>query len=418
MSYDFYVDFHENLTLEEMKEWINEKWSNIKRNSRIKWNKKSGELRKNLEDDKAKFHEIVTEFLKSNEKLSPTQYAKFQKIFQNFVEENEEELKNHIHSILQKDIRGYDLSKSPIGKLDLSENPKQAYINLLHPRKDAWFKVDDEIKRQIKNLEMDPRYIDGQKIEQFLQNLPAESKFIKIKFTLKKPYISQDDEEFYIIDNPICKEKIFQTPLVRPSSWKGALRYSAMKNVLGKKDDLEKVNNRIIMLRLFGNEKETMKEFLDDQFEELKNEYKKKLKEIYNDENPNLRGRLVFYPTFFDQIGLDVITPHDRETKTPAKGPIYFETVPPETTGTFHLLYFPFDLIDKEEKINAEQKEDLNFLIDSIIDMFTKYGFGAKTTSGYGIVKNEIKFKINNNSEKEGTFENLKEYIKELHGVN
>jgi CRISPR-associated protein Cmr2 len=156
--------------------------------------------------------------------------------------------------------------------------------------------------------------------------------------------------------------------------------------VLGKEDQ-EKVNARITLLRLFGNEKETMNRFLDEQFGELKNEYKKKLKEIYGGENPNLKGRLVFYPTFFRQVALDVITPHNRETKTPTKsmGPIYFETVPPETTGTFYLLYFPFDLIDKEEKINAKQKEDLNFLIDSIIDMFTKYGFGAKTTSGYGV---------------------------------
>jgi len=244
------------------------------------------------------------------------------------------------------------------------------------------------------------------------------SHLLKIDFKLKNSYISKDDEEFYIIDNPICKDKVFKTPLVRPSSWKGALRYSAMKNVLGKKEDLEKVNTRIIMLRLFGNEKKNMKDFLDGQFGELKNKYEKKLKETYNDENPNLRGRLVFYPTFFDQIGLDVIAPHDRKTKTPAKGPIYFETVPPETTGTFYLLYFPFDLIGRRNTINEEKIGDLRVLKDAIKDMFTKYGFGAKTTSGYGVVKDKIKFRINNNPEKEGTFEDFKDYIGELKGVN
>jgi len=215
----------------------------------------------------------------------------------------------------------------------------------------------------------------------------SPSHIFRIDFKLKKSYISKDDEEFYIVDNPICKDKIFKTPLVRPSSWKGALRYSALKTVLGKKEDLKKVNTRIIMFRLFGKEKKNMKDFLDEQFGELKDKYENKLKEIYNDKNPNLRGRLVFYPTFFDQIGLDVITPHNRETKTPAKGPIYFETVPSESTGTFYLLYFPFDLIDKKEKINVEKNEDLNFLIDSIEGMLTKYGFGAKTTSGYGIAE-------------------------------
>lgn len=215
----------------------------------------------------------------------------------------------------------------------------------------------------------------------------SHSHIFKIDFKLKRSYISKDDEEFYIIDNPVCKDKVFKAPLVRPSSWKGALRFSAMKNVL-EKEDQEKVNARIRLFKLFGNEKKNMKDFLGEQFgDELKKEYEMKLKKVYGEEKLNLKARLVFYPTFFDQIGLDVITPHDRKTKTPVKGPIYFETVPPETTGTFYLLYFPFDLIDNKEKINVERNENLNFLIDSIIDMFTKYGFGAKTTSGYGIAE-------------------------------
>jgi CRISPR-associated protein Cmr2 len=62
--------------------------------------------------------------------------------------------------------------------------------------------------------------------------------------------------------------------------------------------------------------------------------------------NPNLRGRLVFYPTFFDEVNLDVITPHDRKTKTPSRGPIYFETVPLKKRGKIvFLIYYIFPLI-------------------------------------------------------------------------
>lgn len=218
------------------------------------------------------------------------------------------------------------------------------------------------------------------------------SYLLEINFKLKKSYISKDDEDFYVVNNPICKDKVFKVPLIRPSSWKGALRFSAIKNVL-EKEGQKKVNARITLFKLFGNGNKNIKDFLDEQFgDKLKKEYENKLEKVYGEEKQNLRGQLVFYPSFFDQISLDVVTPHDRKTKTPAKGPIYFETVPSDTIGTFYLLYFPFDLIHEKEKINVERTENLEFLIDSIIDMFLKYGFGAKTTSGYGIAEiNNIK---------------------------
>jgi len=227
--------------------------------------------------------------------------------------------------------------------------------------------------------------------------LPGHSILIKVIFSLKKPYISRDDDDFYIVDNPVCKDKVFKVPLVRPSSWKGALRYAAMEIILRKPSE-GKINARLALVRLFGNEKDKTEKFLDDQLgDESKSKYKQKVKEIYGEE-PNLRGRLVFYPTFFDKIGLDVIAPHDRKTKTPARGPIYFETVPEGAEGrggTFSVLYFPFDLIgESEERVKKELKEDLEILKEAIPAMFTKYGFGAKTTAGYGVILSKVKFQI------------------------
>ncbi|OPY19715.1 MAG: RAMP superfamily protein [Methanobacterium sp. PtaU1.Bin097] len=318
---------------------------------------------------------------------------------------------------------GYDFYTELDNQRIKKDNVPNHFVRLKLLKLEKNRKVKEKYKNMIKFINLSEEYdlIKSLGISE-IKRINADlnhSYLFKIDFKLKKSYISKDDEEFYIIDNPICKDKVFKTPLVRPSSWKGALRYSAMRNVLGK-EGLEKVNARIIMLRLFGNEKKKMTNFLDKEFGKLNSGYKKKVEGIYHDKNPNLRGRLVFYPTFFDEVNLDVITPHDRKTKTPSRGPIYFETVPLKKRGKnciFNLLYFPFDLIGKKNT-NNEINSDLTFLIDSISDMFIKHGFGAKTTSGYGIVKDEIKFKVNDNSEKEGTFEDFKEYIKNYTGAN
>lgn len=209
------------------------------------------------------------------------------------------------------------------------------------------------------------------------------STLIKITFTLKKPYISQDDEEFYIIDNPVCKDKVFKVPLVRASSWKGALRWVACKQFVDKLEagELNAKNwkeERSKLVRLFGDEKDNVDSWLNQVIAE---KLKKKEEEIgkifegylrdgdYVRESGNRRGRLIFYPSFFDRIGLDVIAPHDRKTKTPARGPIYFETVPEGAEGAFALLYFPFDLIGKKEDKNFG-KEGSEFLkkLDNLIN--------------------------------------------------
>ena len=121
-----------------------------------------------------------------------------------------------------------------------------------------------------------------------INKYPPFSFFLQFTFKLAKPYISKDDEAFYICENPIRKDKVFKVPMVAGSSWKGNMRWTARQinglNALkpDKPDTAE-------ILRLFGNEKSNEKEFN--------------------------RGRLNFYPTFFDQISLEIINPHDRKTK-------------------------------------------------------------------------------------------------------
>lgn len=194
-----------------------------------------------------------------------------------------------------------------------------------------------------------------------LDRLPPLSFMLHIPFKLRKPYLSKDDRAFHLLDNPVRKDKVFQTPMVASTSWKGALRAALWQ--LGHQAENEQI------IRLFGNERGE------------------------EDHQKLISGRLCFYPTFFDKIGLEVINPHDRKKGT-GKNPILIESVPGGengATGKFVLLYVPFG------KVEAHQvAEDLQLVAEGVEAMLTIYGFGAKTSSGFGVAElnGKIEFAI------------------------
>jgi len=190
--------------------------------------------------------------------------------------------------------------------------------------------------------------------------LPTYSFTISFQFMLAQPYLSKDDDAFYIIDNPVRKDKVFKTPMVAPSSWKGSLRHALWQ--LGHRH---------------GG-----KEYTDEQV-------KRMFGEAGGDET-GLAGRLFFYPTFFDRMSLEIINPHDRVRRV-GKNPILFESVPPGAKGRFTLLYVPFDRIAKDEAETRRQvAADLTLLAEGLQAMFTLYGFGAKTSSGFGLAEDSL----------------------------
>lgn len=188
------------------------------------------------------------------------------------------------------------------------------------------------------------------------QSLPDLSLFpsgawtLGFLFTLRKPYLSKDDREFTVLDNPVRKEWVFQVPYIAPSQWKGALR-AAMRRLRGYTSWEQETHDKQ-MVRLFGN--------------------------IKGEESEFSAGWLHFYPTYFDRIGLEVINPHSRETGA-GTWPIYLESVPVGTKGSFVLLYVPLGEVTEEE-----MRADFQAVAQGIKAMFTVYGFGAKTSSGFG----------------------------------
>ncbi|MFZ5909634.1 MAG: RAMP superfamily CRISPR-associated protein [Chloroflexota bacterium] len=237
--------------------------------------------------------------------------------------------------------------------------------------------------------------------------LPPGSWFLQFTFTLAKPWISKDDDPFYVTEsvNPVRKDKVFKVPVMAASSWKGLLRWTAMRIRLAKpvipseaKQSAEAfAKERFVQTLLFGDEQGEepgqVKGFAKyvDSLNKAHQEYERLLRRYFgvkDDEPlPHHSGRLFFYPTFFDGIDVEVINPHSRKTRA-GRQPIYLECVPIGATGAFSLLYVPFDLIGQPKAIIRQQAaRDLQIVAEGLQAMFLNYGFSAKRTSGFGVAE-------------------------------
>lgn len=184
-----------------------------------------------------------------------------------------------------------------------------------------------------------------------INNLPFGSFFLQFSFNLDKSWYSKDDTPFYIIDNPVRKDKVFKVPMMSASSWKGLLLWACR---------MDKGCEDCQTIRIFGTEKGEQ------------------------DENRFRSGRLMTYSTFFNKVGLELINPHNRETKA-GTIPINFEVVPASADGIFTILYVPFDLIGESENLIIEEVfKDIILLAASIKKLLLEYGFSAKRSVGWG----------------------------------
>jgi len=215
---------------------------------------------------------------------------------------------------------------------------------------------------------------------------------IEFTFTLATAFLSRDDAPFYPIDNPVRKERIFRVPMIAGASWKGALRWAAVENlVLREGTPEEKGRERAALVDLFGDEKGAEEE----------GEQRKKTLAAYLDarriprgrEEGNevrRRGRLRCLPSYFDDIDADVINPRSRNTRA-GTVPVCLETVPAGATGRFSLLYLPFDLLGQgASEIERQRKRDWDLIGGALYRMFRITGFGAKKSIGCGAARAEL----------------------------
>lgn len=191
-----------------------------------------------------------------------------------------------------------------------------------------------------------------------LSALPVGSFTISFTFTLTSPYLSRDDTALHLLDNPVKKDWGFKLPYVAATQWKGSLCHALWQ--MGYQEENEQIR------RLFGTVNDNQSE------------------------NGN-RGRLYFYPAFFDRLSLELINPHDRKTGAGSQ-PILLESVPIGSEATFTLLYTPLDRVGQDEAETCQQvAADLQRVAEGLSALFTVYGFGAKTSSGFGVAGNGVR---------------------------
>ena len=252
-----------------------------------------------------------------------------------------------------------------------------------------------QIKRNLDTLRLSPVLPE-------LVLLPFGTFALHFTFTLTSPYLSKDDTALHLLDNPMKKEWLFKLPYVASTQWKGTLQATMVKQLvewwqgLGEAEQSQRmqrkqfVAQRIQLTRLFGTEIENTRRYLVQCGDEKLDRWYKRYVRRFLSSTGFLAGRLYFYPTFFDQLSLEVINPHDRETGA-GKLPIYFEAVPAGASASFTLLYTPLDRVGEDATETRRQVfADLQLLAEGLESLFTVYGFGAKTSSGFGLADSAV----------------------------
>lgn len=239
--------------------------------------------------------------------------------------------------------------------------------------------------------------------------LPPSSFMLQVPFKLQKPYLSKDERDFYLMDNPLRREKVFKAPMVAAASWKGALRAVMVQQLVHWWESLEPaakevranrkgfVARRCQLARLFGTElgtrvdNEECMQYLDKLgLRHMAVLFRRYIKAFMSPDN-SFVGRLYFYPAFFQDVGLEVLNPHNRATGVTQRGPIPLECVPMAAKGNLMILYVPFGPPGGDEEKNRKWTAyDLQALAEGVKGMLGLYGFGAKTSSGFGAAQERL----------------------------
>lgn len=243
--------------------------------------------------------------------------------------------------ISQENIKNINVCYIPfflnIGKLFEGAAEKEIYKEEFNSLKAKFNRTFLDSKKFMNNI------VNFENELQNIRLLKTKWAILRCQFRLEEVYFSRDDSAFYVIDNPLKKDKVFKIPYIAPSTWKGMLRWVATK-LYGKK---YKENIK----RIFGFEKGS-------------------------DEEEHA-GALRIYPSFFYEIDIEIINPMDRKSRK-GTNPITFEVVPKGAESEVILTYIP----NFAEQHYIDQ--DLEIIQNSLKKLIQEYGISAKRSSGWG----------------------------------
>ncbi len=190
-------------------------------------------------------------------------------------------------------------------------------------------------------------------------DLPQGSWTLDVTFTLKRPLLTKHDDIFYPTENPVRRDRAFGCPVFPGTSWKGTLRAACRLDGCSREEEL------------FGSAKEDSE----------------------GDPDESAKGRLFFSSTLFSQAGFEVINPHSRRER---KGtPIFYESVPAGAEGRFLLTWVGHDLSGcSAAEVAKLGALDFDAIAEPLHWVMTTGGFGAKTSSGFGIAEDGVNGKL------------------------
>lgn len=281
-------------------------------------------------------------------------------------------------------------------------------------------------KEEIQVLQALTGILESNALKKYIDDLLPGTFAIRGVFTLTSPYFSRDDDDFYFTANPILKEKITKFPMIRGSAWKGILSATACRLIQEKLKDESISISAVIKdyrscLRIFGTGSDDFRKLEQAIWQGMESKDKQKMERellvycvselgidvrlkrngerlldqlcrLIFDQKPEelalikpRKGRGIFYPTYFNQIGYEVINPHSRK-KRAGVNPIFFETTPKGSKGIFQFIYIPYDgILLGRKRLASEVKEDEDFLCNALKRCLESSGIGAKSKLGWGL---------------------------------
>lgn len=195
-----------------------------------------------------------------------------------------------------------------------------------------------------------------------VQALPPFSVAVTLRLKLTTPLLTADDTPFYLFDNPVRRDHIFQQPYLSAAALLGlaqdAFRRAYPAGVeVGESTTVYR--DRVVQAeRLFGIAPDGA-----------------------DSEVLAKRGALQFTPAWFRRVSYEVMNPRDEKTGQGTL-PIRFEAIEQGQTTEISFLYAPRVL---EADIAFEQvAEDVALLMRALAAYWPALGLGAKRLAGYG----------------------------------
>jgi CRISPR-associated protein Cmr2 len=204
-----------------------------------------------------------------------------------------------------------------------------------------------------------------------LRCFPRYSARLLLEFTLCTPLLSQDDDPFYLFDNPVRKDHIFGMPYLSAAAVKG-LSVDAYQRAFPSMMGVELDKNRKAIERLRGyraQDSHSLRLFgIDDDGGHRDTCY---------------TGRLHFSPIWFKEVQFLVMNQKDDETAIGTL-PIQFEVMAPNQKSILEVIYFnPYGVPHSDE---TTVREDLARWLAAVAVWWRNLGLGAKRLAGYGAI--------------------------------